>query len=90
MAAQVGEALARVAEARQVLVITHLPQIAARAARHVVVTKQPRAGVATAEARPIEGEERVGEVARMLGDAEAPTARKHASEMLRKAGLRLA
>jgi DNA repair protein RecN (Recombination protein N) len=90
VASQVGEALARVAEARQVLVITHLPQIAARARHHVVVTKQPRGGIATADARPIEGEERVGEVARMIGDADAPTARRHASELLRKAGLRLA
>ncbi|MBI3981561.1 MAG: DNA repair protein RecN [Gemmatimonadetes bacterium] len=90
VASQVGEALARVAEARQVLVITHLPQIAARARHHVVITKQPRGGVATADARPVEGEERVGEVARMLGDPDAPTARKHASELLRKAGLRLA
>ncbi|HWP37609.1 MAG TPA: DNA repair protein RecN [Gemmatimonadales bacterium] len=90
VASQVGEALARVAETRQVLVITHLPQIAARARHHVVISKQPRGGVATADARPIEGEERVGEVARMLGDADAPTARKHASELLRKAGLRLA
>jgi DNA repair protein RecN (Recombination protein N) len=90
VASQVGEALARVGETRQVLVITHLPQIAARARHHVVISKQPRRGVATADARPIEGEERVEEVARMLGDADAPTARKHASELLRKAGLRLA
>jgi len=90
VAGQVGDALARVAETRQVLVITHVPQIAARARHHVVVSKQPRSGIATAEAHVIEGEERVGEVARMLGDAEALTARKHASELLRKAGLRLA
>jgi DNA repair protein RecN (Recombination protein N) len=90
VAGQVGDALARVAETRQVLVITHLPQIAARARCHIVVTKQPMSGIATAVARAVQGEERVGEVARMLGDAEALTARKHASELLRKAGLRLA
>ena len=43
--AKVGDALAEVAERRQVLVITHLPQIAARADRHLVVTKATRAGI---------------------------------------------
>ncbi|HXV86558.1 MAG TPA: hypothetical protein VD793_07655, partial [Gemmatimonadales bacterium] len=90
VASQIGEALARAAETRQVLVITHLPQIAVRARHHIVISKQPLGGMATARAHLIEGEERVGEVARMLGDPEAVTARKHASELLRKTGLRLA
>ncbi len=42
--AQVGEALAEVAERHQVLVITHLPQIAARADQHLVVSKEARGG----------------------------------------------
>lgn len=80
--ARVGDALAEVAEGRQVLVITHLPQIAARAARHLVVAKRARQGVATSDVQPVHGEDRVTEVARMLGDPDAETARKHATALL--------
>lgn len=82
--AQVGDALASVATRHQVLVLTHLPQIAARADRHLVVAKEARAGMATSEVRPIFGEDRVTELARMLGDAEGDTARKHAAAMLKE------
>jgi DNA repair protein RecN (Recombination protein N) len=71
-----------VAARRQVLVITHLPQIAARADRHLVVTKGTRNGMATSEAAQIHGEDRVGEVARMLGDADGREARRHAQALL--------
>jgi DNA repair protein RecN (Recombination protein N) len=81
--AQVGEALAEVAERRQVLVITHLPQIAARADHHLVVSKAPRGGIATSDVQQIHGEDRVSEIARMLGDAEGMAARRHAGEMLK-------
>ncbi len=80
--AQVGAALAEVAERHQVLVITHLPQIAARADRHLVVSKEPRGGIATSDVQRIHGEDRVAEVARMLGDAEGTAARRHAVELL--------
>ena len=80
--AQVGSALAEVAERHQVLVITHLPQIAARADHHLVVSKEPRGGIATSDVQRIHGEDRVGEVARMLGDAEGTAARRHAVELL--------
>ena len=80
--AQVGAALAEVAERHQVLVITHLPQIAARADQHLVVTKEARGGIATSDVQPIHGEDRVGEIARMLGDAEGTAARRHAAELL--------
>ena len=83
--AQVGHALAEVAERRQVLVITHLPQIAARAARHLVVSKSPKKGVATSDVALIHGEDRITELARMLGDADATTARKHAAALLERA-----
>ena len=76
--AQVGEALAEVAARHQVLVITHLPQIAARADQHLVVSKAARGGVATSDVAAIHGEDRVDELARMLGDAEGPAARRHA------------
>ena len=79
---EVGKSLAQVAAAHQVLVITHLPQIAARADRHLVVSKEPRAGIATSTVEVIHGEDRVAEVARMLGDPEADTARRHAQALL--------
>ena len=81
--AQVGAALAEVAERHQVLVITHLPQIAARADRHLVVSKEARGGIATSDVQVIHGEDRVSEVARMLGDADGAAARRHAQEMLK-------
>jgi DNA repair protein RecN (Recombination protein N) len=82
--AQVGAALAEVAERHQVLVITHLPQIAARADRHLVVSKEARGGIATSDVQVIHGEDRVGEIARMLGDGEGEAARRHAQALLRK------
>ena len=70
------------AGATQVLVITHLPQIAARATRHLVVSKEARRGIATSDVQVIHGEDRVTELARMLGDAEGDTARRHAAVLL--------
>ena len=84
--AQVGAALAEVAERHQVLVITHLPQIAARADQHLVVSKEARGGIATSDVQQIHGEDRVGELARMLGDSEGDAARRHAQALLRKEG----
>jgi DNA repair protein RecN (Recombination protein N) len=80
--AQVGSALAEVAESHQVLVITHLPQIAARADSHLVVLKQARRGIATSDVQVLHGEDRINEVARMLGDAEGDAARRHAQALL--------
>jgi DNA repair protein RecN (Recombination protein N) len=79
---QVGEALGAVAAKRQVLVVTHLPQIAAAADRHLVVSKAAKGGVATSDVGIIHGEDRVTELARMLGDADGATARKHAEALL--------
>jgi DNA repair protein RecN (Recombination protein N) len=79
---QVGAALADVAARHQVLVITHLPQIAARADRHLVVSKKARGGLATSDVEWIHGEDRVAELARMLGDPDGDTARRHALAML--------
>ena len=80
--AQVGEALADAARRHQVLVITHLPTIAARADRHLVVSKRAKAGIATSAVEVIHGEDRVGEIARMLGDADSDSARRHALALL--------
>ena len=81
---RIAEALAGVAERHQVLVITHLPQIAARADRHLVVSKAARGGIATSDVHQIHGEDRVAELARMLGDPDAETARRHAQALLRR------
>ena len=85
---QVADALAEVSAKHQVLVITHLPQIAARADRHLLVAKQTRAGMATSTVEIIHGEDRVTEVARMLGDSEAAESRKHAQAMLGRSSTR--
>ncbi|UCG86165.1 MAG: DNA repair protein RecN [Gemmatimonadota bacterium] len=84
VAIKVSEALARVAESRQVLIITHLPQIAARAAHHLHVDKPVRGGLPSTAVRVLKPQERVTEVARMLGDAGDPTALRHAAEMLQR------
>ncbi len=86
---RVGEALAAVATAphaeRQVLVITHLPQIAAYAHHHLVVAKGARGGVATSDVAVAAGDARTRELARMLGDPDMRTALGHAAELLKKA-----
>jgi DNA repair protein RecN (Recombination protein N) len=83
---QVGETLRNVAAYHQVFAITHLPQIAARAHHHIVVSKGARGGVTAADVAIVAGEERVAEVARMLGgDPESDTSRAHARELLETA-----
>jgi DNA repair protein RecN (Recombination protein N) len=82
--AQVGAALAEVGERHQVLVITHLPQIAARADSHLVVSKEARRGIATSDVQVLHGEDRINEIARMLGDPESDAARRHAQQLLRR------
>jgi DNA repair protein RecN (Recombination protein N) len=80
---QVGALLRRVAGHHQVLSISHLAQIAARAHHHVVVRKGAVGAVTTADTVAVEGEARVQEVARMLGgDAEREVSRAHARELL--------
>jgi DNA repair protein RecN (Recombination protein N) len=86
--ARVGEALAELSGDRQVLVITHLPQIAACARHHLVVAKRARSGVATSDVSVAHGEDRVIELARMLGDADAETARRHALALLNREPVR--
>jgi DNA repair protein RecN (Recombination protein N) len=85
---RVGEALATVAQGatggRQVLVITHLPQIGAYAHHHLVVAKGARGGIATSDVQVVTGDGRTRELARMLGDPDMRTALSHAAELLRK------
>jgi len=86
VAQQVGDLLRRVAHSHQVFAITHLPQIAARGHRHIMVSKGARAGVTTADVTTLKDADRIREIARMLGgDAESATSRAHASELLEAA-----
>jgi DNA repair protein RecN (Recombination protein N) len=86
---QVGNMLRKVAASHQVFAITHLPQIAARAHRHILVTKGARAGVTTADVKALSDSDRIPEIARMLGgDPESETSRAHAAELLTAAGSR--
>jgi DNA repair protein RecN (Recombination protein N) len=81
----VGGRLKTVAKHRQVLCITHLPQIAAYATTHVAIEKRLDSGRSTTRASFLSDRERVDEIARMLGGREiTPTAVKHAREMLDK------
>jgi DNA repair protein RecN (Recombination protein N) len=81
---RLGEALRQVAAAaRQVLVITHLPQIAARADHHLVVAKGTKAGIATSDVGVVTGASRRREIARLLGDPDLEAALRHAEELLR-------
>jgi len=79
----VGQRLKELARHRQVLCITHLPQIASQAALHFTVEKLLSNGRAVTRIKRLEREDRVEEIARMLGGRElTPTAFQHAREML--------
>ena len=83
IALKVGDSLRRLAEHHQVLVITHLAQVAARAHHHVVVAKGAKGGVSTADISVVQRDDRVAEVARMLGgDPASKVSRAHAKELL--------
>ncbi|MEO5901753.1 MAG: DNA repair protein RecN, partial [Ilumatobacteraceae bacterium] len=82
-AVAVGEALAELGARHQVLVVTHLPQVAALADAQIVVSKRVEHGETITTARRIADDERVDEVARMLSGQEASeSARRHAAELL--------
>jgi DNA repair protein RecN (Recombination protein N) len=79
----VGQALAELAGRHQVLVVTHLPQVAAFADHQVAVTKDEVGGRTVASARAVRGGERVVELSRMLsGQPGSEAARGHAEELL--------
>jgi len=81
-AATVGARLAQLAMGHQVVVVTHLPQVAAFADDHLVVSKEvDDVGAITAVVR-VAGEERVGEIARMLAGNDSEASRAHARELL--------
>jgi DNA repair protein RecN (Recombination protein N) len=76
-----GAKMAELSRSNQVLCITHLPQIASMAVRHAQVRKLVVSDRTIVEVHPLDGEARVGELARMLGGSEA-TAAQHARELL--------
>lgn len=82
-AVEIGRRLARLARHAQVIVVTHLPQVAAFADRHYVVRKSSDGAVTRSGPIRLEGEERVDELARMLaGLDDSESARTHARELL--------
>lgn len=83
VAEMVGRRLRELGSARQVLCITHLPQVATLAAHQATVSKTTRAGKTTTSVRVLTAEERVEETARMLGGVKiTDQTRAHAGEML--------
>jgi DNA repair protein RecN (Recombination protein N) len=81
----VGRKLRKVAETHQVLCVTHLPQIASLADRHYVVSKREVKGRTVTDVQPLDGPERIEEVARMLGGTTiTDTTRRHAREMVKQ------
>lgn len=82
-ATAVATALDTVASERQVVVVTHLAQVAARARQHLVVDKRVIDGRTVTVVTEVAGEQRVAEIARMLsGQPQGDRARQHAAELL--------
>lgn len=87
VALEIGRRLARLAAHAQVIVVTHLAQVAAFADRHFVVHKADDGRVTTSGVREVRGTERVEELARMMAGLEGThAARAHAGELLAEAG----
>ncbi len=78
----VGEKMQQIAAKRQVFCITHLPQVAAAADAHYVVSKQVKGGRTISEITLLDKKSRVTELARMLG-GQTDAARKHAEALLK-------
>jgi len=83
VAEAVGELMRSLGESRQVLCVTHLPQVAAKAHRHWRVSKNTVGHTTVSVIEPLERNARVDEIARMLGGTDiTSTTRRHAREML--------
>jgi DNA repair protein RecN (Recombination protein N) len=82
-AIEIGRRLARLSRSHQVIVVTHLAQVAAFADRHIVVDKRAMGGVVGADVRTVDEHGRVVELARMLAGMDSTeTGRAHAEELL--------
>jgi DNA repair protein RecN (Recombination protein N) len=83
VAETVGRLMKQLGRDRQVLAVTHLPQVAACADHHLLVAKQSQGGATASSVATVEGEKRVAEIARMLGGERlSGTTLAHAKEML--------
>ncbi|WP_426567110.1 DNA repair protein RecN [Angustibacter sp. McL0619] len=90
-AIEIGRRLAALARSAQVIVVTHLPQVAAYADRHLLVLKADDGAVTESGVRLLDDEARVAELARMLaGHEESGTARAHAKELRETAAAEVA
>ena len=89
VAETVGRLMKQLGQHRQVLAVTHLPQVAACADHHLLVSKAAAKGHVSSQVRAVNGEERVSEIARMLGGEKlSATTLAHAREMLGTAPLK--
>jgi DNA repair protein RecN (Recombination protein N) len=85
-AVEIGRRLAKLAEHRQVICVTHLPQVAAFADRHLMVQKSDDGSVTTSGVRRLDHRDRIRELSRMLaGRSESSLAQGHAEELLGEA-----
>ncbi|GAB96373.1 DNA repair protein RecN, partial [Kineosphaera limosa NBRC 100340] len=85
----IGQRLAALARHTQVVVVTHLPQVAAFADRHLVVHKAVDGHVTASGVHPVEADERLAELARMMAGTDSALAREHAAALLREAAGRV-
>jgi len=86
-ARSVGRRLAQLARTHQVIVVTHLAQVAAYADAQLVVSKEVTAGCAATQVVKVTGDARTAEIARMLSGNESETSLAHARELLGEAGI---
>lgn len=85
-AVEIGKRLKQLAGNNQVIVVTHLPQVAAFADTHLVVAKDVRSGAVSSEVTALGEEERVEELARMMaGLDDSESGRAHAQDLLDQA-----
>jgi len=83
VAQTVGRLMKQLGKDRQVMAVTHLPQVAACADHHLVVAKHTEKGTASSTVDHVNGEQRIAEIARMLGGERlSGTTLAHAREML--------
>ena len=85
VALEVGRRLKRLAAHAQVIVVTHLAQVAAFADSHLVVTKSTDGRVTSSDVRRVEGAEREAEIARLMAGTASEVALRHARELLARA-----
>lgn len=88
VAERVGARLKGLAERSQVICVTHLPQVAAFAGRHILVVKREGRGGSATRVKPLAKQDRIEELARMLSGAEVTDkARRHARDLIEKASM---